>query len=161
MNSEDRKEIAEYIAKAMSKHKKEKSWFGGLNIIYKTLIFLVAFGGTVSSLGVGVEYISNLINHEEIERERAYRKSVDILVKDLAGLIKSVDTIKVQGKERSRFYAVGYRAEIKPDGTIIKQYRDWDKTTHLIYPDPFSSTKRFTDWFITNSDGTKTYTFGK
>lgn len=161
MEDNDKEEMASLIADKLTEYKKEKSWFSRLNLVSKVLIFIVTFGGTVSSLGVGIDYADSIINHEEIARKKAYRIRVDKMVVDLSSLIKSVDTLKAQGEERKKVYAVGYRAKVLKNGEIIKMYRGWDKVDHLIYPDPFSSTTRFIDWFFTKQDGTKEYTFGK
>ena len=160
--------IAELIAAGIAEHKKEKSWFMKLGWLWKILISIPIFIGSISVVGTSLSYVLDLVNHEEIARDKNERKLLYNLVKMDSSIISgvdknrlSIDTLKRKGIEGGKFYAVGYRAEKLPDGTIIKHYRDWDGKDHLIFPDPGFSTQKFTYWFYNNEDGTKEWTLGK
>jgi len=168
MNDKDKKEIAEMIAASMTEHKKEKTWFAKLGIVPKILTGVVAFGISVSALGTGVSWFLELLFHEEINQYELMVKDVEKLKSDKSDIEKrvdenarTIDTLNIANRQGSKFYAVGYRAEKKEDGSVIKYYRDWNGIIYPIFPDPNYSTTTFTYWFFNNPDGTKEYTFGR
>lgn len=168
MDDKDKKVMADMIAQAMTEHKKEKSWFAKLGIIPKILTGIVAFGISVSALGTGVTWFMELLFHEEIQQYEQTLMTVDKLVKMDSLIIlkvdmnaRTIDTLNIANRQGSKFYAVGYRAEKKEDGSIVRYYRDWNGIIYPIFPDPHYSTNTFTYWFFNNPDGTKEYTFGR
>lgn len=161
-------QIAELIAQKISEHRKEKSWFMKLSWMWKVLISIPIFISAISVIATSFSWINETVNHEKIQREKALYNTVYNLVKMDSTIIKTVnnntkniDTLKRVDVEGAKYYAVGYRAEKMPDGSIVKYYRGWDGKMQRIYPDPIYSTSNFTYWFYNTDDGEKEYTFGK
>lgn len=168
MSPEDKKEMADMIADAIGKKNKGTSWFSGLNWFYKGVIGLSAFFLACSTLGTGISYVMDFINHDEIQEVKSYRTKVDkmiqtdsLIIQHVATMSKDVETMKKNNAEGSRFYAVGYRGERLEDGTIRKYYRDWDGIIHPIVPDLTYSTSTYTYWIWHDDEGRKHYTLGQ
>jgi len=168
MKDNDKEEIVKMMAEAIVSHKKEKSWFMKLGWFYKAVLGLSALVLSFSTIVNGVSYALDVINHKEIERTNSDRALLYNLVKIDSSIIYKIDlnslvldTLKRKGIEGNKFYAVGYRAEKKDDGTILRHYRDWNGVLYPIFPDPAYSTHNYTYWFYNLQDGTKEYTFGK
>jgi hypothetical protein len=168
LTDEDKKEIAAMMGETIQQHKKEKNWFMKLNWFYKLLLAIPAIVLSLTTISSGVNYVLDIVYHEDIMQDNADRKLLYNLVKMDSSIIYSVDrnrkqldTLRKKGVEGNKFYAVGYRAEKNEDGTIVRHYRDWDGKMYPIFPDPQYSTSAFTYWFYINPDGTKEWTFGK
>jgi len=162
--SEDK--IAELIAKGISEHKKEKSWFISLGWVSKSLMAIVAFGVAISTLGTGISWGVSLVFQEEINEYYDLLDKVDGLIKldslmaeNISSNKKIIEDIENKNIQGSNFFAVGCRVEKLIDGKVIRYYRDWDGQMHKIYRDPHYSTATFTYWFFTKEDGTKEYIF--
>jgi len=169
MKDEDKSEISELIAKAISESKStNQSWFTKLSNLQKFMTVIIGFFIAISTLGTGVSGVLNFVFQDEIEEYNQIHEQIGKLNKVDSLIVYSIslntrylDSLKEKNNEGSNFYAVGYRAEKRDDGKIIRYYRDWDGNIFQIYPDPYYSTNTFTHWFFNKEDGTKEYTFGK
>ena len=168
MSPEEKKEVIALVAETINQQKPHKNWFQGLNWAYKLVLSLSAFVVACSALGTGISYVTDFINHEEIQKQQYYYRKVDkisrkdsIHILHFQNLKNMVDTLDLSTRKGADMYAVGYRGEKLPNGEVIRYYRDWDGRLYQIYPDPHYSTSNFTYWFYNKSDGTKEYTFGK
>jgi len=168
MKDSDKEEIAKMIADSSSIEKPNSGWFMKLGWVSKSVMTFVAFCVAVSTLGTGISWFMQVLFQPEISQYENYQRKVDHLIKVDSLLINSIELHKKEldkltNKDRSgsKFFAVGYRAEKKPDGRVVKYYRDWEGNVHQIFPDPNYSTSNFTYWFFNEENGSKIYTFGR
>lgn len=163
LSEEDKVEMANSIAQALNEHKGKKSFFKSLGWFYKVVLGFVSFCTAVVMIGGGVSWFMQLLFQDEIMeyedvRMKVYnQQSIDSTIIYNVGINSKART----KREGSKFYAVGYRAEVLDDGRIVKYYRGWDGKMHQIVPDLKYSTNAFTYWIFHNEDGTKEHTFGK